>query len=138
MLASPSYTLPFPDLVPHRFPPELCGDLDGRWAGSWGIKADFIAKTMCSVIYISAEELRVRVAAHGTHLFLGSQACWQGWREVGWGSCDASITSGADSDTRCRAKQSPLAARAAALAGHSARPSLRDRFPPRVSGGSAG
>jgi hypothetical protein len=33
--------------------------IDCRWAGSWGIKADFIAKTMCSLIYINLEDLQV-------------------------------------------------------------------------------
>ena len=34
-------------------------DPAGRWAGAWGIEADFGAKTKCSVLCISAEDLQV-------------------------------------------------------------------------------
>ena len=31
-----------------------------RWAGAWGIEADFIAKTKCSIMCIKAEDLQVQ------------------------------------------------------------------------------
>ena len=33
---------------------------DVRWAGAWGIQADFIAKTPCSIMYIDKQEVLVR------------------------------------------------------------------------------
>ena len=33
---------------------------DVRWAGAWGIQADFIAKTPCSIMYIDKREVLVR------------------------------------------------------------------------------
>ncbi len=35
--------------------------LQFRWAGSWGIKADFVAKTKCSLISISSQDLKVQI-----------------------------------------------------------------------------
>ena len=33
---------------------------DVRWAGAWGIQADFIAKTPCSIMCIDKQEVLVR------------------------------------------------------------------------------
>ena len=32
---------------------------DSRWAGAWGVRADFIAKTTCSVLFIPAADIMV-------------------------------------------------------------------------------
>ena len=34
----------------------------GRWAGSWGIEADFVAKTKCSIMSIKAADVQVESA----------------------------------------------------------------------------
>ena len=39
----------------------VVGDL--RWAGSWGLEADFVAVARCSVLVISKANIRVRHAA---------------------------------------------------------------------------
>ena len=31
-----------------------------RWAGSWGIEADFVAKTKCSLLCIDSKDLQAR------------------------------------------------------------------------------
>ncbi len=33
---------------------------DDRWAGAWGVRADFIAKTVCSAIFLPSEDVHVR------------------------------------------------------------------------------
>ena len=35
---------------------------DDRWAGAWGVRADFIAKTVCSAIFLPSEDVHVRRA----------------------------------------------------------------------------
>ena len=37
---------------------------DDRWAGSWGLKADFIAKTTCSVLFVSSQDVKARLKMH--------------------------------------------------------------------------
>ena len=32
---------------------------DSRWAGAWGLRADFIAKTTCSVLFVSVGDVMV-------------------------------------------------------------------------------
>ena len=32
---------------------------DDRWAGSWGVDADFVAGTRCSMLVVPAESIRV-------------------------------------------------------------------------------
>jgi hypothetical protein len=32
---------------------------DMRWAGAWGLRADFIAKTTCSILYVSLKDVMV-------------------------------------------------------------------------------
>jgi hypothetical protein len=32
---------------------------DTRWAGAWGLRADFIAKTTCSILFVSASDVMV-------------------------------------------------------------------------------
>jgi hypothetical protein len=66
-----------PDLTQHKFfdpSPESAsacshrdtiGDSaiigDDRWAGTFGVKADFVATTHCSVAFISTQEIQVTV-----------------------------------------------------------------------------
>ena len=38
------------------------GGVGGRWAGSWGIEADFVAKTKCSIMNIKAADVQVELA----------------------------------------------------------------------------
>ncbi len=32
---------------------------DSRWAGAWGLRADFIAKTTCSILFVSTGDVMV-------------------------------------------------------------------------------
>ncbi len=32
---------------------------DTRWAGAWGMSADFIAKTTCSILFVSVGDVMV-------------------------------------------------------------------------------
>ncbi len=32
---------------------------DTRWAGAWGMKADFIAKTKCCILFVTANDVMV-------------------------------------------------------------------------------
>jgi hypothetical protein len=34
---------------------------DERWGGAWGLRADFIAKTACSILWIPAADILVSV-----------------------------------------------------------------------------
>ena len=36
---------------------------DERWAGSWGLRADFIAKTTCSVLFVSFHDVQAAANA---------------------------------------------------------------------------
>ena len=69
-----------------------------RWAGSWGIDADFVAKSKCSLISISAEDLKVpNWFSCSQQVILGAQpsvietsnqkcVCWAQsvWADWGW------------------------------------------------------
>ncbi len=47
---------------------------DTRWAGAWGLRADFIAKTTCSVLFVSAEDVKV----------IWTEGLFGGWIYAGW------------------------------------------------------
>ena len=34
---------------------------DTRWAGAWGLRADFIAKTTCSILFVAVGDVMVRI-----------------------------------------------------------------------------
>lgn len=42
-----------------------------RWAGSWGIDADFVAKTKCCIICISSEDIKVESRKIGVNQVFG-------------------------------------------------------------------
>jgi hypothetical protein len=37
---------------------------DDRWAGTFGVEADFVATTHCSVAFISTQDIQVTVCGH--------------------------------------------------------------------------
>ncbi len=51
---------------------------DDRWAGTFGVKADFVATTHCSVAFISTQEIQVPVCEPGPLRMLSPWISWLG------------------------------------------------------------